>query len=203
MSRRVAVNPKSLPGPRPPTMQEQTIARVRQQRDELIRLKRQGGGGALRAALNVIIGNVAGEAGSEAGGAGQGYAAAAGGGGGGGGGGAAPPALHQQQLLPQWQRERLEQQQQQQHYCGASTPADGLEDCFDALSPEEHVDLLLRLQAVLEEEELAEAAALAGEQLEEHERRECAEIEYLASQYASEERADSSGPGGSMGELEE
>jgi hypothetical protein len=189
-------------------MQEQTIARVRQQRDELIRLKRQGGGGALRAALNVIIGNVAGDAaGGGAGGAGAGaYPAGGGGGYGGGGGGAAAAAAPppQQQLLPQRQQQRLEQQQQQQHW-GAGTPACGLEDCFDALTPEDHLDLLLRLQAVLEEEEVAAAAALAGEQLEEHEARELAELEYLSSQVCGEEqRADcSSGAGRSMDEPEE
>lgn len=182
------VNPKSAPGRRQPQMLEQTMARVRKERDALLALKRSGGG-ALQTALGNIINQECGfrvssgissalsgvgctpaaSCGGSGGGGGGGESACwggrRGGGMGGGGRGSGGDGAHQESD-------------------GAASYSD---DCFDGLSADERIDLLLRLQAVLEEEE---RLAAGGAQLEEQEAWERAHLEYLSRQ------AESDGEGG-------
>ena len=175
------VNPKSAPGRRQPQMLEETMARVRKERDALLALKRSGGG-ALQTALGNIINQECGLRASSGissalNGVGCTLAAYCGGSGGGsgfggrggGGRGRGGDGAHQESD-------------------GAESYSD---DCFDGLSSDERIDLLLRLQAILEEEE---RLAAGGAQLEEQEAWERAHLEYLSRQ------AECDGEGGGGGQ---
>ena len=131
------------------------MARVRARREELLHLKRSGGSALLQQALSSIIESVAEEARAVP------MVDAYGDGGGGSSSSAAAPYHAQEE--------------------GAGTPASDYQDFCDGLSSEDHLDLMLRLQSVLEEEE---AAAQGAAQQDEHEEREQAELAYLVRQVA-------------------
>jgi hypothetical protein len=171
------VNAKARPGPRSATCQERTAARVAQNREALMRLKRSGGDSAVRQQLLVYIaeeqavmaasaGRGVGEEGMRSGGSGGGGAGA------GGAGAGSAWASSFAGGAPSYASAYAED-------------AGGAAECYDGLTLEEEQELLLRLQQLFREEEEKQASA---EQLEHEEADYNAELEYLVAGEAAEDR---------------
>ena len=164
------VNPKARPGPRSATCQERTAARVAQNREALMRLKRSGGDSAVRHQLLVYIAEEQAAMASAGRGVGEEEGMCSGGGAGAGAGAGSAWASSHGGGAPS--------------YASAYAEDAGGAECYDGLSYEEEQELVLRLELFLRDEE---EQALA-QQLEREEALDNAELEYLVAGVSAEDR---------------
>jgi hypothetical protein len=128
--------PKAKPGRRGPTMAEQLAARVRRDREALLRLMRQGGRGALHSALSGIIENAAQETRAGA--------------------GAMSDTDHENSGM-------VEEGGGSGSAAAALPRSFSYDDEYDGLSRDEYIELLVHLETVLREEEAAAEAQGAAQ----------------------------------------
>jgi hypothetical protein len=186
---------KANPARRGSTMIERSLARVRSDRDALLQLKRQGGT-ALQAALAVIIENSSAEARGVQGAAQEDVSQSM------CGGGSSSSSSSSSAGMFFSPGGGLFPSAQPSHSGGGGSAASGpvpqpthsayeFEDCYDALTPDERIELLLQMQALLEDEENQHVVAQATAQLEEAETWERDEVAYLAQQAGASDRESS------------